>query len=541
MSQNFKIEQGLRAAKSIEDEMLGNRREKAFDIADNVAFTYAMEVYAEGKYESVGNHHGSWNLRVYHQFMEKADSAITHRVANLNLILVSYFSPLREKDNPFENVKRENWEYIVYGKLDFNNTLFWQKVRGHFTRILDSYIYAYPNNTPEKNANRISQIDWAYFSEVIAIVATIVANHGDNQKTIIGKAAKMPLNQREAILRALYRFLKIETDTKRNEIVAISRFKALRVLNADRQLIIELQIAEIQKELSLLKPLSEEEKQRKAEYQKIYPKLYLPEIVSDNEKRELLIQAIELLQAVEFDITKMITLAEKLKQLQPQTKRRKYKRLRIVKDYTLYLAEQFLRNNALKGVDMFETLRLLIVCSPFLKQHKLRFHSLETIGELFAQRYFGVSMGFLRNAFPPPSFPTETYVFYATGLWRDYDTYGYRYRFSVYYLCYVWCKAIHVFANSDLNESEEKNKEVFGDLLHKRTQLRDSFFLATRQTFRKLNSQIAEADALFYGCTQKSETHFFGKEWQNAYGHTPITHWWYYRKLGFNSAIIGNS
>jgi hypothetical protein len=92
-----------------------------------------------------------------------------------------------------------------------------------------------------------------------------------------------------------------------------------------------------------------------------------------------------------------------------------------------------------------------------------------------------------------------------------------------------------------LNESEEKNKEVFGDLLHKRTQLRDSFFLATRQTFRKLNSQIAEADALFYGCTQKSETHFFGKEWQNAYGHTPITHWWYYRKLGFNSAIIGNS
>lgn len=232
----------------------------------------------------------------------------------------------------------------------------------------------------------------------------------------------------------------------------------------------------------------------------------------------------------------MLDLARKICDLQPETKRRKRKRIRIIHDATLFCAEGFLRNMARKRIDLYQTVKLLTICVPYNKFDRVRYHELSRIANLLTERYFGVSSGLIRNAVPPPALSISKKVIGDMWLWRDNGPIipnG----ITPYYLCELWKRFTLSLAKSLYNGEDSNNQEFFRQGLHVRTLLRDQLLLSSPRLARRLRDQIDDSDLMFLWRTRQT-THIWGHEWEQAYGHMPTTHWWYYRRPAPEAAII---
>lgn len=132
--------------------------------------------------------------------------------------------------------------------------------------------YHHLHDFPDER-RRLNQLDWGYLSEVTALTGILCGEHNKGcQSTPL--ACTFPVNRREQILRVVFRWLRFMDDTERLGSVPITRLKAVSALNWDIELIRTLQIAELQKNLDLLKPRTPTEEQKYADYRKLYPLLF---------------------------------------------------------------------------------------------------------------------------------------------------------------------------------------------------------------------------------------------------------------------------
>lgn len=371
-----------------------------------------------------------------------------------------------------------------------------------------------------------NQLDWGYLSEACAVAAVLCGERAD---LFDGspRADRLPVNRRDQVLRTVYRWFRVMDDAERQAAIPVSRLKLVRALNWDTDLIIALQIEELRRDLDLM-PRTPEEEAREARYREQWPLLFPPPLVPVVEKREMLGRAIELMRRQPLPKAELLELADRLGRLQPETRRRKRRRYRIVHDISLYLAEQFLRNAARDRMDLYETIKLLTICVPYRRLNRLRLHDLARIADRFTRRYFGVSHRYLRNAVPPPALTKANGVLGNTWIWRDNGP-VIPSSITPYDLCESWKRFTLWSIGNEPDWSDARTHERFRQGLHLRILARDQLLLSSPRLVRRLRDRLDEADFTFLAGTRPAK-HAWGIEWEEAYGHLASTHWWYYRR-----------
>lgn len=385
-------------------------------------------------------------------------------------------------------------------------------------------------------AQRVNRLDWGYLSEVCAVAAVLCGERAD---LFDGspRADRLPANRRDQVLRCVFRWLRVMDDAERLTAVPVSRLKLVRALNWDAELIISLQIEALQRDLDLM-PRTPEEEASEAQYRERWPLLFPPPLVPVAEKRQMLRDAIELMQRRPLPKSELLELAERLRRLQPETRRRKRRRYRLFHDTSLYLAECFLRNAARERMDLYETIRLLTVCVPYRRLNRFRFHDLARIADRLARRYFGVSHRYLRNAVPPPTLTVSKGVLGNTWIWRDNGP-VIPSSITPYDLCESWEQFASWVTGSGPDWSDARTHEQFRQGLHLRTLVRDQLLLSSPRLARRIRDRIDEADFSFLEGTCPAK-HAWGSEWEEAYGHLASTHWWYYRRPRLQTPPTGS-
>ena len=375
-------------------------------------------------------------------------------------------------------------------------------------------------------AERLQRLDWAFVSEVTATSAVII---GERAGILAGPAPadRWPVNRREAILRTVFRWLGIWDDARRGAIVPVTRLQSIRALNWDTALILSLQIEALQHSLELA-PKNAKEEAQLAELNARYPNVYKAPLLPAAEHRAVLAEAMGLLQAEPPQPSVMLKLADRLRSLQPETRRRKRRRYRVVIQYDLYLAECFLRDAAQGQRDAYATIRLLTVCVPYHRLNRLRFHELERIANRLANRYFGVTATYLLNALPPPVMAERRGPAHGGFPWRGIET-GIPPDVLPWRLLGGWFNFV-VWAVAETTDwSDPATHEAYRNGLICRTLLREQIFLSSAKIGRRLRVTLESVDFFFLANTTASR-HALGTEWEEAQGHLHSTHWWYYRR-----------
>ncbi|NEV63486.1 hypothetical protein [Thiorhodococcus minor] len=385
-------------------------------------------------------------------------------------------------------------------------------------------------------SERLKRLDWALLSEVRASTAVLAAPADASPAEDTSLTASMTVSQREEILRALFRWIKLIEDHRRLGVIPISRMKAMRRLNWDTDLVISLQAETLRALIDGAPHGAEAERAYLQGRERIGPTLFPIPPVSFSEKRSLLERALTLMVQRPRPASELLAMAEALRRIQPRLVRRKRRRIRHIEDEGLYLAECFARNAASSQPDIYVTLRLLAVCQPYRQLNELVSTEMEDIAERLAQRYFGMSHDQLGNALPPTALAATPDSPEVTWLWRDSGALL-RPRASYKDLIEKWHELVHWIGDPGIQWSRPELREHFRQGLHLRTLIRDQILLGSPRVARRARRTLDEADFDLLACTQHGP-HAWGADWELAYGHRPSAHWWYYRRpLGMTDHV----
>ena len=500
------------------DALRQGNRHGAFAALDGV-FNWAIDAWAD-RHPDKMKRRGGWVVN-FSEFMRDWPDSLRQRVGRLSAVMMSLLDDeLNDDDNTGDDSADPD-----------------SKEHHEARRRLRQWRAAYTGDPAARPfAQRVNQLDWSYLSEVCAVAAVLCGERAD---LFDGspRADRLPANRRDQVLRCVFRWLRVMDDAERPTAVPVSRLKLVRALNRDTELIISLQIEALQRDLDLM-PRTPEEEAREAQYRERWPLLFPPPLVPVAEKRQMLRDAIELMQRQPSPKLELLELAERLRRLQPETRRRKRRRYRLFHDTSLYLAECFLRNAARERMDLYETIRLLTVCVPYRRLNRFRFLDLARVADRLARRYFGVSHRYLRNAVPPPTLTVSKGVLGNTWIWRDNGP-VIPSSITPYDLCESWQRFASWVTGSGPDWSDARTHEQFRQGLHLRTLVRDQLLLSSPRLARRLRDRIDGADFTFLAGTSPAK-HAWGTEWEEAYGHLASTHWWYYRRPRLQTPPTGS-
>ena len=480
------------------------------------AMNWALDLWSE-RHPRNRRRPSTW-VAIFQEFMQEATEPLRRRVGILTLVQLSLFV-----DDLPSNIEARQPEQWLQESAE----------------LLQAWRMRYIGKSEDGSqtavgTRRIDRLDWAFLSEISAVTA-ILTRDPFVAAPISSRAERLPVARREQVLRCLFRWFRLMDDHERLGVIPISRMKAVRALNWDRAFIIELQVAELRQLLEII-PRTPEEERRHFESGQRWPGLFPDPPILFSEKRRLIALAIDLIESEPCPRAALLRLAEELRTIQPQTRRRKRRRVRIAVDHALYLAECFARNTASETPDLYVTARLLTVCVPYRHLDRWRLHDLDRFADTLAERYFGVSQWMLRNAAPPPSFAQSSSIPAGLWLWRDNgpilpET------VTPYALVTLWGEFGQWAIHGQVDWRDPLERESYRQGLHLRALTREQILVSPRRLARRLKPWLDEADFDFLAGTQSSP-HVWGEAWEQAYGNSPGTHWWYYRTpVGFRGGV----
>jgi hypothetical protein len=481
------------------------------------ALNWALDLWALRHPEQTGRPVGWVNL--FHDFMQGWTDPLRRRVGLLTLVMHCLLDEAPPVADPA--VPDNDWRLSVALTLAA-----WK--RRHLGDPAPA-LGAGPGTRP------IDRLDWAFLSEISAVTAILSSDPAVCAPT--PRAERLPAARREQVLRCLFRWLRLMDDHERCGLIPVSRMMVVRALSWDTALTIGLQVAALREALECIPRNPHEETQRR-EAELKWPDLFPPPPVPYAELRRLIEYAIELMETETGSADELYALAEHLRRLQPHSRRCHRRRVRTAGNTDLYLVECFARNAAARTPDPYATIRLLTVCVPYRRLNRLRLHDLERIADLLSQRYFGVSHQMLRNALPPPAFAQSRCPSDAVWLWRDNGPIVPPW-VTPHALAGYWSAFVHWVTVVPVAWSDPLNRESYRQGLHLRTQVREQVLLWPRRVARRVSLALDTADFDFLSSAQPSP-HVWGEAWEQAYGHCPATHWWYYRvPVGYQVEVNG--
>lgn len=476
----------------------------------DTALNWALDLWALRHPEQLER--GSGWVQLFGNFMQGWTDPLPRRLWLVTLVLGALADPAPSTDTL---VTENEWQQILRSQLAA-----WQRRLAGDPEL-------------DRGAGR-DRLDWAFLSEVEAVTAILSDDPAVDAPP--PRAERLPAARREQVLRCLFRWFRLMDDHERIGIIPISRMMAVRALNWDAALAIELQVRELRQALDTL-PRTVAEEVRRREDERKWPALFPTPPVPYAELRCLLERTIDLMQTEPRPAAELCALAEHLRGLQPQSRRRNRRRVRSATDNDLYLAECFARNAAAPRPDLYVAIRLLTVCVPYRHLDRLRLHDLERIAEVLSRRYFGVSHQMLRNALPPPAFAQSCSPPVSLWLWRDNGPIVPVWA-TPDLLASSWADFIRWATGTQVAWSDLLNRESYRQGLHLRTQVREQVLLSPRRIAQRISLVLDAADFDFLASAQPSP-HVWGAAWEQAYGHRPATHWWYYRvPVGFQVEIV---
>lgn len=480
------------------------------------AMNWALDLWSR-QHSGTGRRPSSW-ADLFQEFMQEDTEPLRYRVGILtlvNLTLLIDNQPLSTKTVRVEKRLLDVVELLHAWKMRYT---------GMSQDILLSTI----------GARRIDRLDWAFLSEISAVTA-ILTNDPTASVLTTSRAGRLPVARREQVLRCLFRWLQLMDDHERLGVIPISRMKAVSTLNWDRSFVIELQVTELRRLLEII-PRTPEEERRYFENRQNWPKLFPEPPVPFTEERRLIMLAIELIESDPCPREALLGLAENLRAIQPRTRRRNRRRMRIADGLALYIAECFVRNTASETPDLYVVARLLTVCVPYYRLNRWRLHELERFADALAERYFGVSERMLRNAIPPPSLAESSCMPAGLWLWRDNGPIIPE-MVTPYALVKLWSDFGQWAFSGKVDWRGPDARESYRQGLHLRTLTREQILLSPRRLAPRIRPWLDAADFDFLAGTEPSP-HVWGQAWEQAYGNRADTHWWYYRvPFGFGKEI----
>lgn len=377
---------------------------------------------------------------------------------------------------------------------------------------------------------QLARLEWACLSEVTAITAIF-----DGQPPSLGPDARfqalakyMTKAERERTVGGLFRWLRVVDDYRRLGVLPVSRLKLIRRFSWDLELVLALQVEELRSLIDSTPRGEDAEAAYHAGRERMGPALFPLPPITFADKRRLLERALELMLRRPLPVDALNALADELRSIQPRTARRKRRRVRIIEDAGLYTAECFARNAASDRPDPYVTARLLVVQSPDRRLGAWHLPALKHIAEHLSRRYFGVSRHWLRNAVPPPALAESPGAESGRWLWRETSPPA---RAATSYLDSIqdWHAFARWLTTPSTDWTRPDARERFRQGLRLRELIRDQILLSSPSVERRAASALAEADFDLLTATERAP-HAWGKEWAQAQGHMPTTHWWYYRR-----------